>query len=191
MAESQDPAIRLSFITYDGAGLQKRPLHDGATVRYRLPAFDLEIGAEQESPYKTMEYNQLALQLYQMGFFREDMAAQARKCLELMEFKNKDTLLAAIAQPDYRVEVAKLREQLLALSTAVDAEKGTALAAALREEWAAMERDEGVSDESVLDVSPLRHLPAANATSPNGGGKGYAGVMERSRRAARQTARPR
>ena len=189
----------MEFITYDGAGLQKRPLHDGATVRYRLPAFDLEIGAEQESPYKTMEYNQLALQLYQMGFFREDMAAQARKCLELMEFKNKDTLLAAIAQPDYRVEVAKLREQLLALSTAVDAEKGTALAAALREEWGAMDaasvgaddpvRPEG--SESVLDVSPLRHLPVANATSPNGGGKGYAGVMERSRRAARQTARPR
>ena len=181
----------MEFITYDGAGLQKRALHDGATVRYRLPAFDLEIGAEQESPYKTMEYNQLALQLYQMGFFREDMAAQARKCLELMEFKNKDTLLAAIAQPDYRVEVAKLREQLLALSTAVDAEKGTALAAALREEWGAMERDEDATDESVLDVSPLRHLPAANATSLNGGGKGYAGVMERSRRAARQTARPR
>ena len=39
-------------------------------LRYRVPAFDLEIGAEQESPYKTMEHNQLALQLYQISDFR-------------------------------------------------------------------------------------------------------------------------
>jgi len=110
------------------------------------------------------------------------MAAQARKCLELMEFKNKDTLLAAIAQPDYRVEVAKLREQLLALSTAVDAEKGTQLAAALREEWGAMDaqQESGAVGEQV-DVSLLSRRFGGEKVS----------AVERSRRAARQTARPR
>ncbi len=43
-----------------------------------------------------MEYNQLALQLFQMGFFREDMAPQALRCLELMDFKNKDMVMAMI-----------------------------------------------------------------------------------------------
>ena len=45
-----------------------------------------------------MEYNQLALQLFQMGFFREDMADQALRCLELMDFKNKDRLMSSILQ---------------------------------------------------------------------------------------------
>ena len=47
---------------------------------YRVPEFDLEVSAQNETPYKTMEYNQLALQLFQMGFFRSDMAEQALRC---------------------------------------------------------------------------------------------------------------
>ena len=63
-----------------------------------LPEFDLEVSAQDENPYKTMEYNQLALQLFQMGFFRADMADQALRCLELMDFKNKDQLMSSILQ---------------------------------------------------------------------------------------------
>ena len=63
-----------------------------------MPEFDLEIAAQDETPYKTMEYNQLALQLFQMGFFRADMAEQALRCLDLMEFKNKDQLMSSILQ---------------------------------------------------------------------------------------------
>jgi len=73
-------------------------MDDGGEVRYRVPEFDLEVAAQDENPYKTMEYNQLALQLFQMGFFREDLADQALRCLELMEFKNKDRLADVIAQ---------------------------------------------------------------------------------------------
>ena len=175
------------FVSYDGSGLQRRVLHDGCVERYRLPAFDLEIGAEQESPYKTMEHNQLALQLYQMGFFREDMASQARKCLELMEFKNKDTLLSAIAAPDSAVEIARLRRQLLALSAAVDREKGTQLVAALEEEWGEAERKA---------LGPT-FGGEKNLASPGGGGlggstaRGMSASMERSRRNARSAAKPR
>ena len=63
-----------------------------------LPEFDLEVSAHDENPYKTMEYNHLALQLFQMGFFRADMADQALRCLELMDFKNKDQLMSSILQ---------------------------------------------------------------------------------------------
>ena len=62
------------FVSYDHSGLQPRVMDDGVTVSYRVPEFDLEIGAERESPYRTAEANQLALQLFQMGFFRDDLA---------------------------------------------------------------------------------------------------------------------
>ena len=77
---------------------------------YRVPEFDLEVSAQDENPYKTMEYNQLALQLFQMGFFREDMADQALRCLELMDFKNKDQLTAAILQGKQQATTAQTAE---------------------------------------------------------------------------------
>ena len=84
------------FVSYDSRGLQPQAVDDGVVSGYRVPEFDLEVSAQDETPYKTMEYNQLALQLFQMGFFRADMADQALRCLELMDFKNKDRLMSSI-----------------------------------------------------------------------------------------------
>ena len=84
------------FVSYDSRGLQPQAVDDGVVSGYRMPEFDLEVSAQDENPYKTMEYNQLALQLFQMGFFRADMADQALRCLELMDFKNKDRLMSSI-----------------------------------------------------------------------------------------------
>lgn len=89
---------REEFVTYDSRGLQPQAVDDGVIAVYRVPEFDLEVSAQDENPYKTMEYNQLALQLFQMGFFRADMADQALRCLELMDFKNKDQLMSSILQ---------------------------------------------------------------------------------------------
>lgn len=89
---------REEFVTYDSRGLQPQAVDDGGIAGYRVPEFDLEVSAQDENPYKTMEYNQLALQLFQMGFFRADMADQALRCLELMDFKNKDQLMSSILQ---------------------------------------------------------------------------------------------
>ena len=84
------------FVSYDSRGLQPQAVDDGVVSGYRVPEFDLEVSAQDENPYKTMEYNQLALQLFQMGFFRADVADQALRCLELMDFKNKDRLMSSI-----------------------------------------------------------------------------------------------
>lgn len=84
------------FVSYDSRGLQPQAVDDGVVSGYRVPEFDLGVSAQDENPYKTMEYNQLALQLFQMGFFRADMADQALRCLELMDFKNKDRLMSSI-----------------------------------------------------------------------------------------------
>ena len=123
------------FVSYDHSGLQPRVMDDGVTVSYRVPEFDLEIGAERESPYRTVEANQLALQLFQMGFFRDDLADQALRCLELMEFKNKDQLARVISGGQTQArQIAALRQQLLQLAQVVDEAKGTHLAESLSAE---------------------------------------------------------
>ena len=158
------------FVSYDRSGLQPRVMDDGVNVSYRVPEFDLEIGAERESPYRTAEANQLALQLFQMGFFREDLADQALRCLELMDFKNKDQLARIISGGRTQAaEMAAMRQQLLQLAQVVDEAKGTHLA----ERLAAEQADGG---------------SAAPSTSRDAAARG---AMERSRQQSREVVRPR
>lgn len=159
------------FITYNAAGLQPRALDEG----YRVPEFDLEVSAQQENPYKTMEHNQLALQLFGMGFFRPELSDQALSCLSLMEFKNKDAMVAAIrAESQQAQELRKLRQQLLQVALIVDQVKGSRLAQALQEEWA---QSENAAPAAALD---FRAAPADKVNT-----------VERSRRNTRQAVRPR
>ena len=159
------------FISYDRSGLLPKMMDDGVNVSYRVPEFDLEIGAEQESPYRTAEHNQLALQLFQMGFFRDDLADQALRCLELMEFKNKDQLARVISSGKTQAsEIAALRQQLLQLAQIVDEVKGTRLAEDL------------AAEQSGTAAAAGGTMKAAQAA---------ASAMERSRRQSREVVRPR
>ena len=125
----------VEFASFDNRSLQPRALLMGG---YRVPEFDLEVSAQNETPYKTMEYNQLALQLFQMGFFRSDMAEQALRCLELMEFKNKDALTEVIREGQKETKQrAWLTETLRRTVAMLDKVQGSHLAEALERELAA------------------------------------------------------
>ena len=159
------------FVSYDHSGLQPRVMDDGVTVSYRVPEFDLEIGAERESPYRTAEANQLALQLFQMGFFRDDLADQALRCLELMEFKNKDQLARVSSGGQTQVrQIAALRQQLLQLAQVVDEAKGTHLAESLSAEQGGGQNAAASAGKAVQESHS---------------------AMERSRQQSREVVRPR
>ena len=124
----------VEFASFDNRSLRPRALLTGG---YRVPEFDLEVSAQNETPYKTMEYNQLALQLFQMGFFRSDMAEQALRCLELMEFKNKDALTEVIREGQKETkQKAWLTEALRRTVVMLDKVQGSHLAEALERELA-------------------------------------------------------
>ena len=153
------------FAIFDNRGLQPRALLTGG---YRVPEFDLEVTAQDETPYQTMEYNQLALQLFQMGFFRSDMAEQALRCLELMQFRHKETLTEVIRQGQKETEqkewlTASLRQAVALLDKA----QGTHLSETLEQEL--RQRDSGVGKTN----------------------RRVNGAVERQRQATRQAVRPR
>ena len=157
------------FMVYDSRGLQGQVTDDGFSRGYRVPEFDLEIAAQEENPYKTMEYNQLALQLFQMGFFRADMADQALRCLDLMDFKNKEQVTAAIVQGQtQQAEMERLRGQVRELAAVVDELKGSDLSGALAEEVQAPREGRGGRFEAREE-----------------------GAVERSRKQAREVVKPR
>lgn len=89
-----------SFIPYSNANLvaQSQGNEMGVDTGTRLPLFDIEITAQKQSPYTKMSQNELALQLYKLGFFNPQMADQALACLEMMDFDRKDFVMQKVVQ---------------------------------------------------------------------------------------------
>ena len=77
---------------------------------------DIEVSAQKQSSYNKLSYNELALQFYQLGFFRPEMADQALAALEMMDFKGKDKLRRRIAENgDLHARLARTEAQLAGL----------------------------------------------------------------------------
>ena len=88
------------FVSYSNVGIlpQHQGFDFGMDMGYRLPVFDIKISAQKKNVYTKVSQNELALQLYQLGFFNPQMADQALACLEIMDFDDRDTLSQKIAQ---------------------------------------------------------------------------------------------
>lgn len=88
------------FVSYSNAGImpQHQGFDFGMDMGYRLPVFDIKISAQKKNVYTKVSQNELALQLYQLGFFNPQMADQALACLDIMDFDDRDTLSQKIAQ---------------------------------------------------------------------------------------------
>ena len=61
-------------------------LEPGYTQSVRKPVFDIVVKPQKRSPYSKMAQNELAKELYQMGFFNPQMADQSLAALDLMDF---------------------------------------------------------------------------------------------------------
>ena len=82
------------FVTYDNAGLQPRSRGGllGVDLGQRTPVFDIEVEVEKETPFATAVNNDLAMQLFRLGAFRPEAAAQTLLLLDMMDFKGKQRL---------------------------------------------------------------------------------------------------
>ncbi len=88
------------YISYTNQGLQPlgQGLDFGEDMGYRLPVFDIKISAQKKSDYTIISQNELAVQLFKLGFFNPALSQQALMCLELMEFEGKDTVMQQLSR---------------------------------------------------------------------------------------------
>ena len=88
------------FISYTNAGIL--PQHQGndfgQDMGFRLPVFDIKVSAQKKNVYTKVSQNELALQLFQLGFFNPQMTDQALMCLEIMDFDGKDGIMQKVSQ---------------------------------------------------------------------------------------------
>ena len=88
------------FISYSNAGIQPQyqGTDFGVDMGFRLPVFDIKISAQKKNVYTKVSQNELALQLFQQGFFNPNMTDQALMCLDMMEFDGKDGIMQKVAR---------------------------------------------------------------------------------------------
>ena len=87
------------YVSYTNAGLRpQKQMFLGQDMGLRKPVFDIRISAQRKNVFSTVSQNELALQLFKLGFFNPQLADQAAACLELMDFEGKDELMRDIGR---------------------------------------------------------------------------------------------
>lgn len=98
---------KYEFIQYSNAGLKGQPIPPafpgqeklpGYVPATRRPVFDIVIKAQKRSPYSKMAQNELAKELYGMGFFNPQLAEQSLTALDLMEFDGQEQIRDKVEQ---------------------------------------------------------------------------------------------
>ncbi len=82
------------YVSYCNAHLKAQSL--GADGLLRTPVFDVTVTTQKHTEYTKLAQNELALQFFQLGFFRSGMEQQALACLDMMDFDGKEQVLQKI-----------------------------------------------------------------------------------------------
>ena len=118
------------FEQFDNSGLraQSQGIEFGVDLGFRKPEFDIKVTAAKKSAYSRLAQNEMALQFFGLGFFNPQMSDQALACLSMMDIEGKDKLMERIqANGTMYQMIQQLQQQLLQLSTIVDAQNGTSI----------------------------------------------------------------
>lgn len=92
---------RTEYFSFDNKMLLPQPIGDipqaeGESPLMRLPVFDIQIKAQKQSPFSTMEVNDRQMTMFKLGMFNPEAAPAAIPCVEGMSFEGKDELIATL-----------------------------------------------------------------------------------------------
>ncbi len=87
------------FISYDNSSLLYEKESDlfGVVLNGRKPIFDIKVSSEKSSPFTKISQNELALQLYNAGFFNREYREQALLALNMMDFEGKSEVISRVS----------------------------------------------------------------------------------------------
>ena len=73
-------------------------LEEGYIELFRKPVYDIVVKPQKRSPYSKMAQNELAKEMYSMGFFNPQLAEQSMTALELMDFDGIEVVKEKVQQ---------------------------------------------------------------------------------------------
>ena len=145
------------YIQFSNASIQGQPvgpaypgqeLEPGYAQSWRRPVFDIVVKPQKRSPYSKMSQNELAKELYQLGFFNPQLAEQSLTAIDMMDFDGKQKVKDKVQQGQTLMnQLAMMQEQVAKLGMIVQQLTGEDLI--------------GLGDQGA----------AAQPTAPGGGGE--------------------
>lgn len=102
-----------SFVQLDNSRLKDQLIGTdaGGSPLYRRPVFDIKIKAQKKNPFSRMEQNEIAKELYSMGFFNPERAQEATIAIEMMDFEGIEQVRERISQGQTLLSVCQQLKQ--------------------------------------------------------------------------------
>lgn len=102
------------FISYSNKRIKGEQTEGmfGTLPNIHIPEFDIEVSAQTATMYTKISQNELALQMYNAGFFNPQLADQALACLEQMDFARKDAVMQRVQQNGTLAQMLQMWQQM-------------------------------------------------------------------------------
>ncbi len=96
------------FADIDRSLIEGKPVTAfGMSFGEKKPIFDIVCAASKKSPFSKAAQNELAKELFSLGFFNPSLSAQALACLDMMDFEGKESMEKMIAENAARAAAAE------------------------------------------------------------------------------------
>ena len=114
---------KYEFVDFNNQMMQGEPippayagqeLEEGYIELFRKPVYDIVIKPQKRSPYSKMAQNELAKEMYNMGFFNPQLAEQSMTALELMDFDGIEAVKEKVQQGQTLMNMISQMSQELA-----------------------------------------------------------------------------
>lgn len=118
------------YITYSNQNIKPQMQGNlaGINLGSRMPVFDIKITAARKSTFSRISQNELAKEMYGMGFFNPEVSDQVLCCLDMMDFEGKDIMVRKIEQNGTLMKtVQELQGMCSKLAAIVDMQNGTSI----------------------------------------------------------------
>ena len=109
------------FVQFDNSGLipQSAGSMGGFDLGERTPIFDIVCKASRRSPFSKAAQNELAKELFRMGFFNPQLSDQVLACLDMMDFDGKQEVVQRVQQNGTMYQQIQMLQQQVAQLQAI------------------------------------------------------------------------
>lgn len=115
---------KYEFVDFNNKMMQGEPippayagqeLEEGYVELFRKPVYDIVVKPQKRSPYSKLSQNEIAKELYGMGFFNPQLAEQSMTALEIMDFDGIESVKERVQQGQTLINMVNQMAQELAM----------------------------------------------------------------------------
>lgn len=94
----------------------------------RKPIFDIKVKPEKNNPFSRAALNEMAKEMYQLGFFNPERALEAEMALDMMTFEGKDTLVTKVREnANIMAQMGEMKNTMDKMAKIIEATTGQSL----------------------------------------------------------------